>query len=57
MPGMMATLLNVGINEEIVESMARSSGEAWFAWDKLPKVHPVPGACPSACSGKSSARS
>ncbi len=33
MPGMMATLLNVGINEEIVESMARSSGEAWFAWD------------------------
>jgi len=33
MPGMMATLLNVGINEEIVESMARSTGEVWFAWD------------------------
>jgi pyruvate,orthophosphate dikinase len=33
MPGMMATLLNVGINEEIVESLARSTGEAWFAWD------------------------
>jgi pyruvate,orthophosphate dikinase len=30
---MMATLLNVGINEEIVESMARSTGEVWFAWD------------------------
>ncbi|MCX5906194.1 MAG: PEP-utilizing enzyme, partial [Deltaproteobacteria bacterium] len=33
MPGMMATLLNVGINEEIVEALARSTGEAWFAWD------------------------
>ena len=33
MPGMMATLLNVGINEEIVESLARSTGETWFAWD------------------------
>jgi pyruvate,orthophosphate dikinase len=33
MPGMMATLLNVGINEEIVESLARSTGEVWFAWD------------------------
>jgi pyruvate,orthophosphate dikinase len=33
MPGMMATLLNVGINEEIVDSMARSTGEVWFAWD------------------------
>ncbi len=33
MPGMMATLLNVGINEEIVEGLARSTGETWFAWD------------------------
>jgi pyruvate,orthophosphate dikinase len=33
MPGMMSTLLNVGINEEIVEGLARSTGEAWFAWD------------------------
>lgn len=33
MPGMMATLLNVGINEEIVEALTRSTGEAWFAWD------------------------
>ena len=33
MPGMMATLLNVGINEEIVEGLARSTGEVWFAWD------------------------
>ena len=33
MPGMMATLLNVGINEEIVEGLAQSTGEAWFAWD------------------------
>jgi pyruvate,orthophosphate dikinase len=33
MPGMMATLLNVGISEEVVEGLARSTGEPWFAWD------------------------
>lgn len=33
MPGMMSTLLNVGINEEILEGLVRSTGEAWFAWD------------------------
>ena len=33
MPGMMSTLLNVGINEEIVEGLARSTEEEWFAWD------------------------
>lgn len=33
MPGMLATLLNVGINEEIVEGLIRSTGEVWFAWD------------------------
>jgi len=33
MPGMMATLLNVGINEEIVEGLVRHRGEPWFAWD------------------------
>ena len=33
MPGMMATLLNVGLNEEIVEGLARTTGKVWFAWD------------------------
>ena len=33
MPGMMATLLNVGINEEVVEGLARSTGETWYSWD------------------------
>lgn len=33
MPGMMSTLLNVGINEEIVEGLVRHRGEPWFAWD------------------------
>jgi len=32
-PGMMDTLLNVGINEEIVSSMAALTGNTWFAWD------------------------
>jgi pyruvate,orthophosphate dikinase len=33
MPGMMHTLLNVGINEEIAEGLAKKTGETWFAWD------------------------
>jgi pyruvate,orthophosphate dikinase len=33
MPGMMDTLLNVGINEEVVEGLARAWGNPWFAWD------------------------
>ena len=32
-PGMMDTLLDVGINEEISVSIALSTGNAWFAWD------------------------
>lgn len=33
MPGMMDTILNLGINEEIAEGLACSSGNAWFAYD------------------------
>lgn len=33
MPGMMSSLLNVGLNPEIVEGLAQSSGNPWFAWD------------------------
>jgi pyruvate,orthophosphate dikinase len=32
-PGMMATFLNVGINKEITEGIARKTGNEWFAWD------------------------
>jgi len=32
-PGMMDTLLDVGINEEIAESMAGRAQNPWFAWD------------------------
>jgi pyruvate,orthophosphate dikinase len=32
-PGMMDTLLDVGNNEEIAQSIAASTGNAWFAWD------------------------
>ena len=32
-PGMMDTLLDVGINESIAEGLADASGNAWFAWD------------------------
>ncbi|KGA07293.1 MAG: pyruvate phosphate dikinase [actinobacterium acIB-AMD-7] len=33
MPGMMETVLNVGITPEVTESMAKDSGNEKFAWD------------------------
>ena len=33
MPGMMETVLNVGITPEVAEAMAQSSGNQKFAWD------------------------
>lgn len=33
MPGMMDTVLNLGLNDETVEGLATTSGDARFAWD------------------------
>ncbi len=33
MPGMMATIHNVGLNQDIVEEFAQSSGKEYLAWD------------------------
>ncbi|WP_438590094.1 hypothetical protein [Duncaniella muris] len=33
MPGMMDTVLNLGMNDATVESLAEKSGNARFAWD------------------------
>ncbi|WP_454599323.1 pyruvate, phosphate dikinase [Qipengyuania sp. SM2507] len=33
MPGMMDTVLNLGLNDQTVEGLARTSGDARFAWD------------------------
>ena len=33
MPGMMDTILNLGLNEKVVEVMAKKSGNARWAWD------------------------
>jgi pyruvate, orthophosphate dikinase len=33
MPGMMDTILNLGLNDQTVEGLARQSGNARFAWD------------------------
>ncbi len=33
MPGMMDTVLNLGLNDSTVESVARSAGDERFAWD------------------------
>jgi pyruvate, orthophosphate dikinase len=33
MPGMMDTILNLGLNDDAVEGIAKKSGNEWFAWD------------------------
>ena len=33
MPGMMDTILNLGLNEEVVETLAKASNNARWAWD------------------------
>ncbi len=33
MPGMMDTILNLGLNDEVVEGLAKKTGNARFAWD------------------------
>ena len=33
MPGMMDTILNLGLNDEVVEGLARKTGNTRFAWD------------------------
>ena len=33
MPGMLDTVLDLGLNDITVEALARSSGDEWFAWD------------------------
>src|SRR5688500_3283776 len=33
MPGMMDTILNLGLNDDTVEALARKTGNARFAWD------------------------
>ncbi|MFV0505687.1 MAG: pyruvate, phosphate dikinase [Bacteroidales bacterium] len=33
MPGMMDTVLNLGLNDSAVEGLAKLSGNEWFAWD------------------------
>ncbi len=33
MPGMMDTVLNLGINDEVAETLAKKSGNPRFAWD------------------------
>ena len=33
MPGMMDTILNLGLNDEVVEGLAAKTGNGRFAWD------------------------
>jgi pyruvate,orthophosphate dikinase len=38
MPGMMETVLNVGLNDRSVEGLARQSGDERFAWDSYRRL-------------------
>jgi len=38
MPGMMDTILNVGLNEEMARGMARDEASAWTAWDSYRRL-------------------
>jgi pyruvate,orthophosphate dikinase len=38
MPGMMETVLNVGLNDESVQGLAQQSGSARFAWDSYRRL-------------------
>ena len=51
MPGMMDSILNLGLNDQAVDGLARSTGNEWFAWDSYRRLvqmfgnvaHGVPG--------------
>jgi len=51
MPGMLDTILNLGLNDRSVTGLAAMTGNAWFAWDSYRRlvqmfgnvVHGVPG--------------
>jgi pyruvate,orthophosphate dikinase len=38
MPGMMDTVLNIGLSEPVVEALAKKSGNAHFAWDSYRRL-------------------
>ena len=38
MPGMMETVLNIGLNDESVEGLAKQSGDPRFAWDSYRRL-------------------
>ncbi len=38
MPGMMDTVLNIGINEKVVQALIRQSGNEHFAWDSYRRL-------------------
>jgi pyruvate,orthophosphate dikinase len=61
MPGMMETVLNVGLNDETVLGLAEVSGDARFAWDSYRRLIEMFGArfsasTPSASTARSTRR-
>ena len=44
MPGMMDTILNLGLNEDVVDVLAKKSGNPRWAWDcyrRFIQMHPT----------------
>jgi Phosphoenolpyruvate synthase/pyruvate phosphate dikinase len=40
MPGMMDTVLNIGLSDESVQGLAKQAGNERFAWDAYRRLHP-----------------
>ncbi len=38
MPGMMNTILNIGLTDEVIEGMVKTAGNAHFAWDSYRRL-------------------
>jgi pyruvate,orthophosphate dikinase len=38
MPGMLDTILNLGLNDDAVEGLAKSTDNEWFAWDSYRRL-------------------
>ena len=39
MPGMMDTILNLGLNDQTVEGLAKKTNNLRFTWDSLSKIY------------------
>ena len=56
MPGMMDTVLNLGLNDEAVEGLAARTGNPRFAWDSYRRLVQMFGDVVRGVAGRSASR-